>query len=120
MFGEEETLSVNSRSLNESINVAGIFRHRQLDAPDLSCQRHKTPFRSRAPVRCRPKTLGRENKYPSLKKNKEYCMNGVLSSNQKLISFSMEMELYKYPTQLLMYARYFESQQLHDRHVVIS
>ena len=33
MFGEkEETLSVNSRALNESTNVVGIFRHRQLDA----------------------------------------------------------------------------------------
>ena len=35
VFGEVEgTLSVNSRYLNESTNMVGIFHHRQLDAFD--------------------------------------------------------------------------------------
>ena len=41
VFGEKVgTLSVCSRALNESTNVVGNFRHKYLDTPDQSCQKH--------------------------------------------------------------------------------
>ena len=76
----------------------GDFPPETVDAPDWSCPEHKTPFRSRASVWCQSKTLGREINI--LIWRKEYHMNEILNSNQKLTSFLMEMEMYLYPLEL--------------------
>ena len=73
MFGEwEETLSVNLRYLNESTNAVGIFVTDDWTLPIDSTKNteERTPFRLGAQVWCRPKALGRENKYPCLKRAK--------------------------------------------------
>ena len=53
------------------------------------------------------KILGHENKYPCLKKSKEYFMNGVLSSNQNLTPFLIEMEVYLHLPELLSWVQIF-------------
>jgi len=59
-------------------------------------QERKTPLSSGAPAWCRPKTLGRENKYPHFerKKAKGILVCAVLFDNQKQSPLSMEVYTY--------------------------
>jgi len=78
VFGEGEgTLSVNSRALNKSTNVVGIFTIDDwMLLIDLAknTEERRIPFWSGAPAWCQSKTLERENKYPYLKKAENTCV----------------------------------------------
>jgi len=79
-------------------SVVEIFRHRQLNAPDWSCQEHRrkrAPITFGAPIWCRPKTLRRENKYPYLSKVKNTCEQYILMII-KSSTFSIEIKVYLY------------------------